>query len=61
MPLSSDTAIRWRAKAEEARAIAAAMTDRQARLTMLKIAEGYEHLAGIAERAAAISKFKLQD
>jgi hypothetical protein len=52
MPWGTDDGRHWRDKAVEARAQAAQMTDPQARSTMLKIAESYEHLAGIAERAA---------
>jgi hypothetical protein len=39
----------WRDRAEEARAVAVWMSDEQARLAMLKIAEGYDHLAELAE------------
>ena len=54
MPRSDDDAAAlWRAKAQDARGQAARMIDSQARSTMLKIAQSYEHLAEIAERAAA--------
>ena len=59
MPGSNHAAATWRARAEEVRAQAALMTDSQARSTMLKIAESYEHLAEIAERAASATKPKL--
>ncbi|HWE19989.1 MAG TPA: hypothetical protein VG758_22875 [Hyphomicrobiaceae bacterium] len=52
MPSGKEAAAVWRAKAEEARANAAQATERQARATFLKIAEAYDHLADIAERAA---------
>jgi hypothetical protein len=56
MPESTEAAALWRAKAEETRAFAEKLTDRQARLALLKIAESYEHLAIVAERAAAATK-----
>jgi hypothetical protein len=59
MPPGKDAAAYWRAKAEEARANAALATDRDAVATFLKIAESYDHLADIAERAAASSTMKL--
>ena len=43
-------AAHWRARAEEARAIARAMRDPEAHRAMLGIAAGYERLAGAAER-----------
>jgi hypothetical protein len=39
----------WRELAEEARAIAEAMTDLQCRIAMLQIADGYERIADRAE------------
>ena len=41
MPILHDEAA-WRARAEEARAIAESLTDPENRRTMLAIAEGYE-------------------
>jgi hypothetical protein len=58
MPTSTEPPSIWRAKAEEARAHAARMTDQHARLTMLKIAESYEHLADIVEKAVAATRPK---
>ncbi len=49
MPPDRDNPSRWWALAAEARAVAAEMTDPQARKIMLKIAEGYERLARRAE------------
>jgi hypothetical protein len=49
MAQDCDSPSRWWALAAEARAVAAEMTDPQARKVMLKIAEGYEHLARRAE------------
>jgi hypothetical protein len=60
MLLSEESAATWRAKAVEARACAAQLTDPQVRSAMLKIAESYEHLAAIAERAATATKLKLE-
>jgi hypothetical protein len=51
-----EDAAAWRAKAEQVRALAAEKRDPQLRAAMLKIAESYEHLAGILERAAAYTK-----
>jgi hypothetical protein len=59
MPSPTGASAIWRAKAKEVRAHADQMTDPQARSTMLKIAESYEHLADIAERAATGTKPKL--
>jgi hypothetical protein len=42
----------WRDRAEEARAVAETMTDRQAKRAMLQIAQGYERLAERTERTA---------
>jgi hypothetical protein len=49
MPPDRDNPSRWWALAAEARAVAAEMTDPQARQIMLRIAEGYERLARRAE------------
>lgn len=46
----------WRARAEEARVLAAGMTDPQTKATMLKIAEGYETMAKHAEARLAKAK-----
>ena len=43
----------WRDRAEEARAMAVQMSDREARNMMLDIAESYEKLANRAEKRAA--------
>ncbi len=43
----------WRDRAEEARAMAVQMSDREARNMMLDIAESYEKLAKRAEKRAA--------
>jgi len=56
MPPSTDAAAVWRAKAGDARAQAEQMKDPQARSTMFKIAEGYEHIAEISERAMTRSR-----
>lgn len=44
----------WRARADEARAVAEMMSNEETRMSMLKIAEGYEHLA---ERAEVQAKY----
>jgi hypothetical protein len=44
-----DGAARWRGMAAEARAVAAEMTDPEARQIMLSIAEAYDRLARYAE------------
>ena len=49
----ADDASRWRALAAEARRVAAEMTEREARQTMLEIAEGYERLAHYADARKA--------
>jgi hypothetical protein len=46
----SDAAHRWRAKALEAFAVAREMSDPQAKAVMVKIANGYEHLALLTAR-----------
>jgi hypothetical protein len=40
----------WRARADEARAMAEKITDPQAKAAMLEIARNYEHIAERAER-----------
>jgi hypothetical protein len=50
MPSDKEDIARWRALAAEAWAISTEMTDLTARATMRKIAEGYEHLANMAEK-----------
>lgn len=52
MPEDGDAASLCRAKADEVNAAAAQMTDPRAFLTLLKIAEGYEHLAELVEKQA---------
>ncbi len=42
---------KFRAKAEEARAVAVELQDREAQLIMLDIASGYDHLADFCERS----------
>jgi hypothetical protein len=59
MPPGKDAIAHWRAKAEEARNYAALATDSDAVATFLKIAESCDHLADVAERAAAASKMEL--
>ena len=49
-PAAPRDAAHWRARAEEARAIAGAMRDPETHRAMLSIAAGYERLAGAAER-----------
>jgi hypothetical protein len=61
MPRSIEDAAAWRAKATESRAHAAGTRDPQPRSSLLKIAESYEHLAAIVEKAAADTKLKLFD
>jgi hypothetical protein len=39
----------WRARADEARAMAEKITDAKAKLAMLEIAKNYEHIAERAE------------
>jgi hypothetical protein len=60
MPSSTEAGAHWRTKAAEARALAERMTDPQARASMMKIAESYDHLAEIAERAA-VNRPKRED
>jgi hypothetical protein len=52
MPDTSDPKY-WRDKAEEACAMAAQMSDQEARSMMLRIAENYEKVAKRAEKRAA--------
>jgi hypothetical protein len=49
MPSGGDEMAYWRALAAEARRVAAEMTDPAARLIMLKIAQGYEHMARVVD------------
>jgi hypothetical protein len=56
MPSASDDASHWRSLASEARLVADGMRDPLAKQIMLRIAEGYERLAGLAE--ARNKKFK---
>jgi hypothetical protein len=49
MPSFADDPAHWRKRADEARAMAEQMTDRDARQMMLGIAEDYEKLAKRAE------------
>jgi hypothetical protein len=48
-PEATDAVARWRVLAEEARTAADQMTDPEARVILLTIAQGYEHLAQRAE------------
>jgi hypothetical protein len=57
-PEASDSAVRWRVLAQDARAAAEEMTDPQARLILLTIARAYERLA---ERADTQEVRKDQD
>ena len=50
MPIPINDPKHWRDRAEEARAHAEQMTDRDTRQTLLKIAEDYEELARRAEK-----------
>ena len=50
MPSGKNEETRWLALAAEARAVAAEMTDPTARAIMIKIAQGYENLARLAEK-----------
>jgi hypothetical protein len=55
-PDGRDEVARWLALAAEARAVAAEeITDPTARAIMLKIAQGYENLARLAERRQKFS------
>jgi hypothetical protein len=56
MPQRTNAAALWLAKADEARALAERTQDPQIRSSMLRIAESWEHLASIAERAAYATK-----
>lgn len=49
MAAGEDKVARWLALAAEARQVAAETTDPVLRATMLKIAQGYERMARIAE------------
>ncbi len=49
MPSFADDPAHWRQRADEARAMAEQMTDRDAKQMMLGIAEDYEKLAKRAE------------
>lgn len=49
MPSRLDSADHWRRLAEEARAVAAQLTNQDARQVMLNIADAYERLAAHAE------------
>ncbi len=49
MPSFADDPANWRQRADEARAMAEQMTDRDAKQMMLGIAEDYEKLAKRAE------------
>jgi hypothetical protein len=54
MPSGEDKPVaRWRGLAAEAREIAHQMTEPEARLIMLSIAQSYEHLARRAEEREA--------
>ena len=50
MPSFADDPAHWRKRADEARAMAEQMTDRDAKQMMLGIAEDYEKLAKRAEQ-----------
>ena len=49
---SSDEAIEWLARAEEMRAVATTMRDKNCKAMALRIAEDYERLARRAEESA---------
>ena len=44
---------RWRALAEDSYAVAEGMTDQEAKRTMRKIAQGYDHMAEQARKREA--------
>lgn len=50
MPIESDEFSRWQMQADEARALAAGMTDPASKRTMLEISACYERLAHRAEK-----------
>jgi hypothetical protein len=51
-PEAAAQARRWRAKAEECRAVAETMSGESARLTILRLARGYDTLADSWEKVA---------
>ena len=53
-PEAPDPVARWRGLAEEARSAADQMTDPEAKVILLTIAQGYEHLAQRAEARKGI-------
>jgi hypothetical protein len=56
-----DAVARWRGLAEEARTVADQMTDREAKVILLTIAQGYEHLAQRAEARKAQKDKDIKD
>lgn len=54
LPPLVDNSEHWRARAEEARALASQMSDSGSRRTMLDIAMGYDSLAERAERRTVL-------
>jgi hypothetical protein len=51
------TAAYWREHAEESRAMAQSMRDRDAKLTMMAVADSYETLAKLAEAGTTTGLF----
>jgi len=52
-PEATDPVARWRVLAEEARTVADQMSDPEAKVILLTISQGYEHLAQRAEARKA--------
>ena len=60
-PEAPDPVARWRGLAEEARTAADQMTDREAKVILLTIAQRYEHLAQRAEARSGQSAKDIKD
>ena len=59
MPLVINDAKHWRHRAEEARALAREITNAKVKAAMLQAADGYDHLAKLAEERAAAREHQL--